>query len=134
VIRPATAADVEAVLALWRADAATASSTDDVAGVRGLLARDPEALLLAEEDGELVGTLVAGWDGWRGGLYRLVVVSEQRRRGIGAALVEAGEARLRALGVRRVHLLMVPSDETARAFWCSVGYGEDTLMRFVKAL
>src|SRR5438132_1967250 len=60
-IRLATDADVVAILRLWRGGTSVVSHTDDPQGLRGLLARDPEALLLAEDDGRLVGTLIAGW-------------------------------------------------------------------------
>jgi hypothetical protein len=72
-IRLATDADLVAILRLWREGTSVVSHTDDPEGLRALLARDPEALLLAEEEGRLVGTLIAGWDGWRAWLYRLVV-------------------------------------------------------------
>lgn len=61
-IRAATERDIEAVLAFWREAAEGTSVSDDRDGVARLLARDPEALLLAEWDGHLVGTVIAGWD------------------------------------------------------------------------
>src|SRR5207249_4742095 len=77
-IRRASAGDVDAVIALWAAARTTAASTpDDAAGVEGAIARG--ALLVAEVDGALVGTLIAGWDGWRGNMYRLAVLPSHRR-------------------------------------------------------
>jgi ribosomal protein S18 acetylase RimI-like enzyme len=135
VIRAATRGDVGAVLALWEACATTKSSTDDVAGVEGLLARDGTALLLAELEGRLVGTLIAGWDGWRGAMYRIVVADEARRAGVGRALVLAAEERFRALGVRRVNANLLAADPVARSFWSGVGYElDDHTARFTKTL
>ena len=73
MIRPATIADTEAILRLWAEVVEHASIEDRVEDVHRLIARDPEALLVAEDDGRVVGTLVVGWDGWRGNLYRLAV-------------------------------------------------------------
>ncbi len=67
-IRPATAAVVDIVLALWKTAAEGTSISDDREGVARLVARDPEALLLAEQDGELAGTVIAGFDGSMGHL------------------------------------------------------------------
>jgi len=93
-VRRADARDVDAVLALWaRARSANASTPDTPDSVERLLATDPEALLVAEVDGTLAGALIAAWDGWRGGMYRLAVEPAHRRRGIATALVRAGEAR-----------------------------------------
>lgn len=85
-------------------------------------AESPAALLVAERDGEIVGALIAGWDGWRGNMYRLAVRDGSRREGIGLALARAGEDYLRQRGVRRVTALVAFDDETAGAFWETAGY------------
>src|SRR3989442_12270422 len=100
-IRSATDADLVAILRLWREGTSVVSHTDDPEGLRGLLARDPEALLLAEDDGRLVGTLIAGWDGWRAWLYRLGVAPGGRRPGPPTAVVRHPEEPPRHLGARR---------------------------------
>ncbi len=46
-----------------------------------LLNRDPDAVILAEHDGELIGSIIAGWDDWRCHLYRLAVRPAWRRQG-----------------------------------------------------
>ena len=72
------------MLALWdRCRSSHAVTPDSPERVAQLVADDPEALLLAELDGELVGTVIGAWDGWRGNFYRLAVLPEHRRRGIG---------------------------------------------------
>ena len=43
-VRPAVAADVDAVLAFWRAAAEDTNRSDTREGVQALLARDPEGL------------------------------------------------------------------------------------------
>ncbi len=60
-----------------------------------LLERDPSALLVAELGDQLVGSVIAGWDGWRGHLYRLAVHPDRSREGVGRALLVAAESRLR---------------------------------------
>jgi len=130
--------DVEAVLRLWQVAGARPGVTNDVASVRLLMARDPMALIVAEvagaeaggeEDGdgaagagELVGSLVAGFDGWRAGLHRLAVHPQWRRRGLGLALVEEAERRLAAQGAKRAGATVVLEDTYALAFWDAAGY------------
>jgi ribosomal protein S18 acetylase RimI-like enzyme len=115
-IRAATAADIPAVLAFWR-QAAEPTSTDSSESVAVLLARDPGALIVAEVDGEIVGSVVAGWDGWRGSVYRLAVAERHRRAGLARALLRAAESRLTELGARRMHAVVVGSSDGAIAFW-----------------
>src|SRR3954452_10780356 len=92
-VRTASAADVAAVLALWAAArSANASTPDTPQSLERLLATDAAALLVAERDGVIVGALVAAWDGWRGGMYRLQGEPAARRRGIAACRHRPGDA------------------------------------------
>ena len=114
--RAAVAADVSSVLALWHASAAP-TSTDTADVLHGLLRHDPGALMVADADGEIVGSVIAGRDGWRGSIYRLAVAPAYRRGGLGSRLLREAEHRLAELGVRRMHAIVVAEDSRAVAFW-----------------
>jgi ribosomal protein S18 acetylase RimI-like enzyme len=134
-IRAAVPGDLDAVLAFWRTAAEGTSISDDRDGVERLLARDPEALLLAESAGELVGTVVAGFDGWRCHLYRLAVHPGSRRRGVGSALLAAAEERFVRLGGRRGDAMVLTRNETAHHAWRAAGYtAQEQWRRWVKPL
>ncbi|WP_405009519.1 GNAT family N-acetyltransferase [Kitasatospora sp. NBC_01539] len=134
-IRAAVSADVPALLEFWARAAEGASITDDTAGVAGLVARDPEALLVAEVGGVLAGTVIAGFDGWRCHLYRLAVAPDLRRRGVGAALVAAAERRFAALGGRRADAMVLQHNDLGRRAWEAAGYRpEEQWRRWVKPL
>ena len=133
-IRRARPAELEAVLAVWKTARSEAASTpDDAAAVAHAI--EQAALLVADERGEIVGTLIAGWDGWRGNMYRLAVLPAYRRQGIATELIEAGEALLRRRGARRVTALVGRGDAVAMGLWRAVGYGHDAqIARFVRNL
>jgi ribosomal protein S18 acetylase RimI-like enzyme len=134
-IRPARRDEVDLVLELWKAGQPAPSSTDDPEGLLGLMRRDPAALFVAEAEGRVVGTLIVGWDGWRAGLYRLVVLPEVRRTGVATQLVKAGEARLRELGARRISCMVMSDHDHANAFWRAMGYELlDGVGRYIKDL
>jgi ribosomal protein S18 acetylase RimI-like enzyme len=136
VIREAGPGDIPGVLALWdvaRSDHARTADTADV--LERLLVDRPGALLVAVEDGAVAGALIATWDGWRGNMYRLAVRPSRRRRGIGLALVRAGEERLRSRGITRVTALVAREDGPAAGLWEAAGYPYDTVIgRFVRDL
>ncbi|MFE7189450.1 GNAT family N-acetyltransferase [Kitasatospora sp. NPDC057541] len=137
-LRTAVPDDIPAVLALWARAAKGTSITDDADGVAALLARDPQCLLLAtraDHPAVLLGTVIAGWDGWRCHLYRLAVDPDHRRRGIGAALLAAAEARFAALGGRRADAMVLDDNALGHRTWQAAGYGpQPQWTRWVKPL
>ncbi|KUH39537.1 MULTISPECIES: GNAT family N-acetyltransferase [Streptomyces] len=135
-VRPATPADLDAVLAFWKTAAEGTSISDDREGVERLVARDPEALLLAEDaDSVLAGTVIAGFDGWRCHLYRLAVRPALRRRGVGTALLAAAEERFARLGGRRSDAMVLDRNDTAHHAWRAAGYApQPEWSRWVKPL
>ena len=132
-IRSATAKDVDAVLAFWKKASDHTSVSDNPKSLRILLEHPAAWLLVVENEGTIVGTLVAAWDGWRGNFYRLAVDPSRRRRGMGTALVAEGERRMNACGARRNSAMVEGSDPVATAFWTAVGYRLDAkLSRYIK--
>jgi ribosomal protein S18 acetylase RimI-like enzyme len=137
-IRPCRPEEGAAVLSLWQEEGVTPSPTDDLDGVRRLMAAPHARLLVAVADGLVVGTVIGAWDGWRGNVYRLAVRPEARRQGIGRALVQAADEFLTGVGARRVSALVDRGHPWAVAFWDSlqaIGYERDPKMgRYVRAL
>ncbi|PYM50540.1 MAG: GNAT family N-acetyltransferase [Candidatus Rokuibacteriota bacterium] len=135
-IRKARPEDIERVLELWRDAGATPKSTDTPPDLARLLAQAQAVLLVAEADGRVVGTVVGGWDGWRGNIYRLAVLPEYRRRGIAGALMREVDAVLAGLGARRITALVEHDHAWAVGFWNALeraGYRHDpTMTRYVK--
>jgi len=82
-IRPCRAEECEAVLALWRRAGATASATDTLEELLRLVRSEHgDGFLVAIQEGAIVGSVIGGWDGWRGNIYRLAVAPEAQRRGL----------------------------------------------------
>ena len=135
-IRRGRPEDVGQVLELWERAGATPKPTDTPEGLSQLLASPQSILLLAEIDGRLAGTVIGGWDGWRGNIYRLAVVPEYRRRGIASALMREVDAALAAMGARRITALVERDHPWAVGFWNALeraGYRYDpTMTRYVK--
>jgi ribosomal protein S18 acetylase RimI-like enzyme len=140
-VRPCAPDEIDIVLSVWRRAEAEPSVSDDLESLRRLLARDPGSLLVAQLESdaagerEIVGTLIAAWDGWRGSLYRLAVLPQHRRRGIGLALVRHGEQELRRQGATRLAAVVVEDDDHATSFWQAAGYERQSRrLRFVRNL
>ena len=122
-LRVATRADVPALLALWKVAAENESRPSDSAEkIETMLTRDPDACLIAAGGGRIVGSLIAGWDGWRAHLYRLAVHPDVRRQGVGSLLLAAAEKRLRTLGASRIDAMVLEGNELGQTIWRAHGY------------
>jgi ribosomal protein S18 acetylase RimI-like enzyme len=131
-IRGAQDDDVDAVLRLWARSGTLPSVTDDAESLHRLLALDASAVLVADVRDEVVGSLILGWNGWRGSFYRLAVAPEHRRVGLATALLREGERRWGQRGAVRLDAIVASDEASAMRFWQAVGYElQDERSRFV---
>jgi ribosomal protein S18 acetylase RimI-like enzyme len=86
------------------------------------LAIQPDLFLIATDGDQVIGTTLAGYDGHRGWLYSVAVLSGHRRRGVGTALLREAERRLLALGCAKIGLQIVPENEAVVEFYRRAGY------------
>jgi ribosomal protein S18 acetylase RimI-like enzyme len=121
-IRRAIEDDIASVLDLWAVAGSLPSVSDSPDGLARLLAADPQALLVAELEGVLAGSLIAAWDGWRGSFYRLAVSPGHRRKGLATMLLREGERRLRERGAVRLTAIVTDDEAGAMGFWRAAGY------------
>jgi ribosomal protein S18 acetylase RimI-like enzyme len=104
---------------------ATPSVTDTADDLRRAITDSPAHVLVADADGQIVGSIIGTFDGWRGNIYRLVVHPGCRRRGIARKLVTEVEKRLSSQGTKRITALVEKDHPWAVSFWEAVGYGVD---------
>ena len=132
VIRPCRPDEGPALLDLWHHADASPSPTDTPEQVDQVI-QDPAASVLVAVDNDLlVGSIIGGWDGWRGNIYRLAVLPSYRRRGIARALVAAAEERLAARGALRVSALAEHDHPWAVGFWDSLYEPDPRMIRYVR--
>jgi ribosomal protein S18 acetylase RimI-like enzyme len=137
-IRRGRPEDIGQVLELWARAGASPRLTDAPEVLAQLLESTQSILLLADIDGQLAGTVIGGWDGWRGNIYRLAVAPGYRRRGLARLLVAEADRSLHRMGARRITALVEGDHPWATDFWDSLaasGYRYDEGMRrYVKTL
>ena len=123
-IRLMTAADYPACYDLWlRTPGMGLNSIDDSAeGIGRYLKRNPGTCFVAEEEGRIVGVILAGHDGRRGHISHTAVDGAFQRRGIGRQLVEHAMAALEQEGIHKVALAAFSRNELGNAFWERIGF------------
>jgi GNAT superfamily N-acetyltransferase len=136
LIRDARLEEAAGVIAVWRrafGHEMPAGEQSDIERV--ILDAHRSRLFIASASAGMAGTLIAAFDGWRGHLYRLAVLPEHRRSGIGAALVAEAERWLHSVGCHRLTALAEKDESAGIEFWQAAGYSHDEAsLRFVRDL
>lgn len=134
-IRPYSEGDEAAVVALWTSvfgDEAPHNQPE--VAIRDKLAVQRELFFVARLDGRVVGTIMAGYDGHRGWIYRVAVAPEVRRRGIGSALMRHAEQALKDRGCPKVNLQVHSANAGVAAFYEALGYAVEPRVSLGKVL
>jgi ribosomal protein S18 acetylase RimI-like enzyme len=134
-IRPyCDAEDRAAVMALWRHGFGDQRGHNDAGLVIDLKLAADDGLFFVGVEGVVVGTVMAGYDGHRGWIYRLTVALDLRDRGHGAALVRHAEGVLAGRGCPKVNLQVVATNAGVVGFYESLGYAVEPRISMGKCL
>ncbi|MFB8190304.1 GNAT family acetyltransferase [Microbacterium sp. NPDC055988] len=134
-VRAFEKADTEAVVVLWEEAGLTRPWNDPHLDIERKLAVQPDGFLVATtQDAEVVGSVMAGYDGHRGWLYYLATASSHRGLGIARALVGEAERVLEAMGCPKVQLMVREGNEGVLGFYDSLGYERFTVLNTGKRL
>ena len=124
------------VAALWRAcfpDDPPRNRAENA--IPAKLAQDDGLLFVAEgSEGEVIGTVMAGYDGHRGWLYAVAVDAARRQGGLGRALVEHACAALAERGCCKVNLQVRDGNESAAAFYEGLGFSREPRISLGRSL
>ena len=124
-IRIMTLADYEVIHALWSKTPGVGQNpvNDSKEGIEKYLVRNPSTCFVAEKNGAIAGAILGGHDGRRGTICRLAVDEQEKRQGIGGALVKAALAALHDEGINKVWLVAFADNAQGNAFWEKRGFG-----------
>jgi len=98
------------------------------------LQRDPDLFLVAEINGHIIGSVLGGFDGRRGMIYHLAIDDSYRKKGIGTALMNELENRMKQKGCIRSYLLITRDNLDAVRFYETVGWEQMDLLIYGKDL
>lgn len=122
-IRPFKECDTGAVSALWQEifpEDPPHNAPPIV--IKQKLQCQPELFFVGEVNGEIVGTILSGYDGHRGWLYSVAVSPKMRRNGLGTKLIRHAENALVLLGCTKINLQVRATNAMVAAFYKELGY------------
>ena len=133
-VRAATDDDVSALVALWDACGLSRPHNHgptDIAFAR----RGPNSdVLVLEQDGRIVASVMVGHDGHRGWVYYVAVHPDHQRQALGTQMMEHAEEWLRAKGVWKMHLMVRNSNVSVLKFYEHLGFADDSVIVLSKQL
>ncbi|MCM1115116.1 MAG: GNAT family N-acetyltransferase [Clostridium sp.] len=122
--RNMTMDDYDSVYALWMSCQGMGLNNldDSKEGIERFIKRNPETCFVAETEGRIIGTILAGNDGRRGYIYHTAVHPDYQGQGIGKALVNRAMDALSKLGINKAALVVFGRNEKGNAFWEKLGF------------
>lgn len=118
--------DYPAVFAFWQnaGEGVRLDHSDELDEIGKKANFAPDLFVLAELDGEIVGSVIGGYDGRRGLIYHLAVAAPLQGQGLGNRLMNEIEARLKARGCYKAYLLVMRDNLLAASFYEKRGWLE----------
>ena len=123
-IRLMTIEDYEQVKNLWMSISGFGirSIDDSYEGIDRFIKRNPDTSIVAEQDGEIVGSILCGHDGRTACFYHVCVRADKRRQGIGKSMAVAAMRQLHSEHVNKISLIAYKHNEVGNQFWHKAGW------------
>lgn len=122
-IREMDIKDYEQLINLWsNTENIGLSNADSHVNLADFLSRNPGLSFVAEDDDQIIGTILGGHDGRRGAIYHLAVDKNSRNKGIGNQLLEKCVAAFVAIGIERCHIHVYADNQAGIEFWQKNGW------------
>ena len=134
LVRAFEIGDEPAVIDLWRRCDLLRPQNDPHQDIRRKLRVRPDLFLVGLLDGEIVASVMAGYEGHRGWLNYVAVAPEFRRRGLARRILAEAERLLRAEGCAKINLQVRASNQPAVEFYRRLGYAMDDVISMGKRL
>ena len=133
-IRKFAITDQQSVITLWERCGLVRPWNDPSTDILRKVATDPEGFLVLEENGQIIASVMAGYDGHRGWINYLAVSPDMQRCGIGARLIDYAEQHLEQRGCPKINLQIRAQNTDVIEFYNAIGYSEDPVISMGKRL
>jgi ribosomal protein S18 acetylase RimI-like enzyme len=128
LIRAYQEEDRSGVINVWRESEISRPWNDPDKDIDRKVATDPEGFFVASAKGQIIGTVMAGYDGHRGWIQYLAVDPSKQRSGVGKALLDAAIDLLKSRGCPKVNLQVRRSNTGVIRFYEKAGFVEDDVL------
>ena len=134
ITRPFDKSDQQAVIDLWADCGLVVPWNDPLKDIERKLKVDPDLFLVGELNGEIVASVMGGYEGHRGWINYLAVSPHHQRKGYGRLIMEAVELAIAQKGCPKINLQIRAANNDIAAFYQSIGYDIDNVIGLGKRL
>lgn len=131
MIRPYTPKDYASVKALYIEGGLFEEEIDSEEVIKTKIKRDPESLLVAVKNDQVVGSVSIIEDSRFAFVFRLVVRESERGRGIGTKLLAEAETILKKRGNKTVSILVDEQKAELQEYYKKRGYKKGRIWRWM---
>ena len=133
-IRPYSETDLNSIVSLWEICELSRPWNDPVKDIERKLTVQRELFLILEKNGEILGSVMGGYDGHRGSVNYLGIHPDHKNEGLGKLLMNRIEEELIKMGCPKINLMVRNSNLDVHEFYRVIGYEEQEVVVFGKRL
>ncbi len=133
-IRRFRTSDSAAVVDLWRRCGLVRPANDPFKDIARKLRVRGDLFLVGLRGGQIVASVMVGYEGHRGWINYLGVSPDYQKLGYGRRMMDEAERLLRAEGCAKVNLQVRRSNTGAAAFYAAIGFAQDDVLSYGKRL
>jgi len=132
--RPFQLEDEPALIDLWRRCDLIRPHNDPHKDIARKMRVRPDLFLVGLVDGQIVASIMVGYEGHRGWINYLAVCSAHQRKGFGKRMMDEAERLLRAEGCPKINLQVRTTNTAVLEFYRAIGYLRDDAVSLGKRL
>jgi len=126
--------DKDDVIKLWEDCGLTRPWNDPELDIAAKLTVQSELFFVMCDDGKLVGSAMASFDGHRGMVYYLAIAPSHQKSGYGKILMSHVEMALRQKGCSKINLMIRTDNQSVQNFYLALGYEQQDVLTYGKWL
>lgn len=127
--------DYEAVISLWKSAGLYISLSDTKKELMKFQKRNPNSFFILEVDNQIIGAVIASWDGRRGYINHLAILPNFQKKGFGKLLMNKCYEYYETVEAVKIHLLVEKTNKDVVSYYKNQGwYVRDDLIMMTKTL
>lgn len=133
-IKPYHPDNQQAVIHLWQACHLVVAQNDPLKDIQRKMLVNPDLFLMGELSGEIVATVMGGYEGHRGWINYLAVSPKHQCKGYARTMMQRVETLIQQKGCPKINLQVRDTNTEIIQFYQAIGYDIENVVGLGKRL